>query len=122
MLISKLFCKRQISLYFRHTLEYRARHALDSAGEEVFHMADNFTDHTQTFNFEALQQPDMQQILTLVYDALKEKGYNPISQIVGYILSEDPTYITTHNNARSLIRKIDRDELLKAMVRTYLGE
>ena len=93
-----------------------------SAGEEVFHMADNFTDHTQTFNFEALQQPDMQQILTLVYDALKEKGYNPISQIVGYILSEDPTYITTHNNARSLIRKIDRDELLKAMVRTYLGE
>ena len=122
MLISKLFCKRQISLYFRHTLEYRARHALNSAGEEVFHMADNFTDHTQTFNFEALQQPDMQQILTLVYDALKEKGYNPISQIVGYILSEDPTYITTHNNARSLIRRIDRDELLKAMVRTYLGE
>lgn len=122
MLISKLFCKRQISLYFRHTLEYGARHALNSAGEEVFHMADNFTDHTQTFNFEALQQPDMQQILTLVYDALKEKGYNPISQIVGYILSEDPTYITTHNNARSLIRKIDRDELLKAMVRTYLGE
>lgn len=122
MLISKLFCKRQISLYFRHTLEYRARHALNSAGEEVFHMADNFTDHTQTFNFEALQQPDMQQILTLVYDALKEKGYNPIIQIVGYILSEDPTYITTHNNARSLIRKIDRDELLKAMVRTYLGE
>lgn len=122
MLISELFCKRQISLYFRHTLEYRARHALNSAGEEVFHMADNFTDHTQTFNFEALQQPDMQQILTLVYDALKEKGYNPISQIVGYILSEDPTYITTHNNARSLIRKIDRDELLKAMVRTYLGE
>lgn len=122
MLISKLFCKGQILLYFRHTLEYGARHALNSAGEEVFHMADNFTDHTQTFNFEALQQPDMQQILTLVYDALKEKGYNPISQIVGYILSEDPTYITTHNNARSLIRKIDRDELLKAMVRTYLGE
>ena len=60
--------------------------------------------------------------LVQVYDALKEKGYNPISQIVGYILSEDPTYITTHNNARSLIRKIDRDELLKAMVRTYLGE
>ena len=61
-------------------------------------------------------------ILLTVYDALKEKGYNPISQIVGYILSEDPTYITTHNNARSLIRRIDRDELLKAMVRSYLGE
>ncbi|MBR5991912.1 MAG: IreB family regulatory phosphoprotein, partial [Clostridia bacterium] len=53
-------------------------------------------------------------------EALKEKGYNPISQIVGYILSEDPTYITTHNNARSLIRKIDRDELLQTLVREFL--
>lgn len=85
-------------------------------------MADNFIDRTQTFNLENAQKLDMQQVLTQVYDALKEKGYNPVSQIVGYILSEDPTYITTHNNARSLIRKIDRDELLKAMVRTYLGE
>lgn len=85
-------------------------------------MAENYSDHTQTFSFENAPKQDMQQILVLVYDALKEKGYNPISQIVGYILSEDPTYITTHNNARSLIRKIDRDELLKAMVRTYLGE
>lgn len=85
-------------------------------------MADNFDDRTQTFSFDTAQRLDMQQVLVLVYDALKEKGYNPISQIVGYILSEDPTYITTHNNARSLIRKIDRDELLKAMVRTYLGE
>ena len=81
-------------------------------------MAEDFSDRTQTFSIETPQKLDMQQ----VYDALKEKGYNPISQIVGYILSEDPTYITTHNNARSLIRKIDRDELLKAMVRTYLGE
>ena len=55
-----------------------------------------------------------------VYDALKEKGYNPINQIVGYILSEDPTYITTHNNARSLIRRLDRDELLQALVKNYL--
>ena len=85
-------------------------------------MAEEFNDRTQTFSFENVQRLDMQQILVLVYDALKEKGYNPISQIVGYILSEDPTYITTHNNARSLIRRIDRDELLKAMVRTYLGE
>lgn len=85
-------------------------------------MADNFDDRTLTFSFDTAQRLDMQQVLVLVYDALKEKGYNPISQIVGYILSEDPTYITTHNNARSLIRKIDRDELLKAMVRTYLGE
>ena len=56
-----------------------------------------------------------------VYDALKEKGYNPINQIVGYILSEDPTYITNYKNARSLIRRIDRDELLNALVRNYLG-
>ncbi len=65
---------------------------------------------------------EMKAILTLVYDALKEKGYNPINQIVGYILSEDPTYITTHNNARNIICKVDRDELLRAMVRGYLSE
>ena len=59
--------------------------------------------------------------MTLVYDALKEKGYNPINQIVGYILSEDPTYITTHNNARNLIRKIDRDTLLQSLVKYYLS-
>ena len=85
-------------------------------------MAEDFSDRTQTFSIVTPQKLDMQQVLVQVYDALKEKGYNPISQIVGYILSEDPTYITTHTTARSLIRKIDRDELLKAMVRTYLGE
>lgn len=85
-------------------------------------MAEDFIDRTQTFSFDTAQGLDMHQILVLVYDALKEKGYNPISQIVGYILSEDPTYITTHKNARSLIRRVDRDELLKAMVRTYLGD
>lgn len=62
----------------------------------------------------------MEEVLKAVYEALVEKGYNPINQIVGYILSEDPTYITTHNNARSLIRKIDRDELLQELVRSYL--
>lgn len=56
-----------------------------------------------------------------VYNALKEKGYNPVNQLVGYILSEDPTYITTHKNARTLIRRIDRDDLLQALVRNYLG-
>lgn len=60
------------------------------------------------------------QILHSIYDALVEKGYNPTSQIVGYLLSEDPTYITTHNNARSLIRQIDRDELLQELVEQYL--
>ena len=80
------------------------------------------SNNTITFSLEEVREADMKRILTTVYDALKEKGYNPTSQIVGYILSEDPTYITTHNNARSLIRRIDRDELLKAMVRSYLGE
>lgn len=60
------------------------------------------------------------QLLTAVYQALSEKGYNPIGQIVGYLLSEDPTYITNYKNARSLIRKIDRDLLMSELVKTYL--
>ena len=64
----------------------------------------------------------MRQILIQIYDALREKGYNPINQIVGYILSEDPTYITVYNNARSLVRKIDRDMLLQAIVKSYLED
>ena len=63
---------------------------------------------------------EMKVILSQVYRSLTEKGYNPINQIVGYILSEDPTYITNHNNARSLICKLDRDELLQELVRHYL--
>ena len=58
--------------------------------------------------------------ITAVYEALKEKGYDPINQIVGYILSEDPTYITNHNSARTLICKVDRDELLQVLVKNYL--
>ena len=79
-------------------------------------------DKTMTFSLGEDKEQEMNQILTTVYDALREKGYNPINQIVGYILSEDPTYITTHNSARSLIRKLDRDELLRALVRSYLNE
>ena len=63
---------------------------------------------------------EMKSILTAVYSALSEKGYNPINQIVGYLLSEDPTYITNYNNARSLICNLDRDELLQELVRHYL--
>ncbi|HIS50731.1 MAG TPA: IreB family regulatory phosphoprotein [Candidatus Gallacutalibacter pullistercoris] len=79
-------------------------------------------DKTMTFSLPRDREGDIRRILTTVYDALKEKGYNPINQIVGYILSEDPTYITTHNNARSLIRRIDRDELLEVLLKSYLGE
>lgn len=69
----------------------------------------------------AKNEEEMKNILVEVYNALLEKGYNPINQIVGYILSEDPTYITGYKNARSLIRKIDRDELLHNMLKSYLG-
>ncbi|MDR0917054.1 MAG: IreB family regulatory phosphoprotein [Oscillospiraceae bacterium] len=65
---------------------------------------------------------DAQAILTTVYEASLEKGYNPINQIVGYIITEDPTYITNHRNARNLICKLDRDELLCEMVKSYLGK
>ena len=77
---------------------------------------------TRKFQITDDSEREMKRILTDVYDALREKGYNPINQIVGYILSEDPTYITNHNNARSLIRKIDRDELLQELVRRYLAD
>ena len=76
---------------------------------------------TMTFSVGAQSEEDTKRILTTVYEALLEKGYNPINQIVGYILTEDPTYITSYKHARSLIRKIDRDELLNTMVRKYLG-
>jgi uncharacterized protein (UPF0297 family) len=79
-------------------------------------------DPTMVFSVKEDLEKEMKKKLISVYDALKEKGYNPVNQIVGYILSEDPTYITTHNNARSLIRKIDRDELLHMLVNSYLND
>jgi len=78
-------------------------------------------DRTMTFSINDDHEMQMKKILTAVYGALKEKGYNPINQIVGYLLTEDPTYITTHKNARSLVTKIDRDELLQALVSNYLN-
>lgn len=78
----------------------------------------------KTIAFGSLQnerETEMKKILSSVYDALREKGYNPINQIVGYLLSEDPTYITTYGNARSLIRRVDRDELLQVLVKQYLN-
>lgn len=78
-------------------------------------------DKTLTFSLNNEKDMEIKRMLLTVYSALNEKGYNPINQIVGYILSEDPTYITNHKNARSLIRKIDRDDLLNALVKSYLG-
>ena len=79
-------------------------------------------DSTIKFTVPTDEKANMRIILRSVFDSLNEKGYNPINQIVGYLLSEDPTYITNYNNARSLICKIDRDELLQELVRCYLFE
>jgi len=76
---------------------------------------------TQPFTIVKDKQVETKQILREVYIALSEKGYNPIDQIVGYLLSEDPTYITNYKNARALVRHIDRDELLNELVKNYLG-
>ena len=78
------------------------------------------TDNTIKFTVPSDEQQNMHRILRSVYDALSEKGYNPINQIVGYLLTEDPTYITNYNGARSMICKLDRDELLQELVQCYL--
>lgn len=80
------------------------------------------TDNTIKFTVASDEKNNMRLILRTVFDALNEKGYNPIYQIVGYLLTEDPTYITNYNNARSLICKLDREELLQELVRCYLFE
>ena len=77
---------------------------------------------TQKFTVPSDDRESMRRILRDVYEALTEKGYNPVNQIVGYLLTEDPTYITNYNNARSMICKIDRDALMQALVREYLFE
>ena len=78
-------------------------------------------DKTMSFNFEKEKNTRIKEILKEVYEALVEKGYNPVNQIVGYILSGDPTYITSHKNARNKIRQIERDELLESMLKDYIG-
>ena len=78
-------------------------------------------DKTMVFSLGGNRDDEMKEALITVYNALKKKGYNPINQIVGYILSEHPTYITTYGNARNIISKIDRDDLLEVMVKSYLN-
>ena len=79
------------------------------------------TENTIKFTVPGDDKDNMRRILRSVFDALNEKGYNPINQIVGYLLTEDPTYITNYNNARSMICKLDRDELMQELVRDYLS-
>lgn len=76
--------------------------------------------NTQFFKVETAPQIQAKDILEIVYQALREKGYNPVNQIVGYIMSGDPTYITSHNGARSLIMKMERDELVEEMLKAYI--
>lgn len=80
----------------------------------------DFNNDTLKINFELDKESEVHEIIALVYDALRVKGYDPISQIVGYILSDDPTYITSYNGARSLIVKVERDELLEELVKNYI--
>ena len=77
-------------------------------------------DKTSVFSIYSQKDEEIKQVIQDVYNALKEKGYNPINQIVGYILSEDPTYITTHQGARNKIRKLDRDDILQSLLKNYL--
>jgi len=82
----------------------------------------NEMDKTLTFSIrEEERDRERKMLLRAVYDALSEKGYNPINQLVGYVLTEDPTYITNYKNARGMIRRIDRDELMAALLKEYLG-
>ena len=76
--------------------------------------------NTQFFKVEKEQQIQVDDVLEIVYSALREKGYNPVNQIVGYIMSGDPTYITSHKNARSLIMKVERDELVEELLKEYI--
>ena len=78
------------------------------------------SENTMKFNLEADPAKKVMDILTTVHEALKEKGYNPVSQMVGYLISGDPTYITSHNNARSLINHVERDEIMEILLRNYL--
>ena len=85
------------------------------------HNEQNEKEKTLTFRVRNEKDVEMKRTLQTVYDALVEKGYNPINQLAGYVLTEDPTYITNYKNARGMIRRIDRDELMSALLKEYLG-
>ena len=81
----------------------------------------NEINKTQYFRVPSATQPVVKDVIASVYEALTEQGYNPISQIVGYVMSGDPTYITSHNGARSLIMKVERDEIIEELLQDYIG-
>lgn len=84
-------------------------------------MPNDVNNKTITFSIKDEKAMEIRRVIETVYQALVEKGYNPLNQLVGYILSEDPTYITNHKNARSLIRRVERDDILNELVKYYLG-
>lgn len=81
----------------------------------------SFDDNTMQFDMQKNKKEITRNILTQVYDSLKEKGYNPINQLVGYLISGDPTYITNYNGARALVRRLERDEILEEVLKVYLS-
>ena len=85
-------------------------------------MSKNDLFSTQPFSIADNKEKELEETLTIVYKALKEKGYDPVSQLVGFIITEDPTYITNYNNARSLINRVDREELLRIMVKHFIKD
>lgn len=96
----------------------RALEPVRHAGKDVKKMAD--LSNTQFIDINQSKRIQVSEVIQRVYDALVEKGYNPVNQIVGYIMSGDPTYITSYNNARSLIMKVERDEILEELMKTYI--
>lgn len=102
---------------------YGRKFAVRGRQKKVYKMIIGKELNRETREFPSLGDNEniLRETLRTVYDALSEKGYNPVSQLVGYILSEDPTYITNHKNARTLITRFDRDEVLEALVKYYLG-
>ena len=89
--------------------------------KETNKMSEKTNGKTMMFPVQDLRDKEIHDTLSAVYEALSAKGYDPVNQLVGYFISEDPTYITNHNNARALIRKLDRDEVLSAMIKKYLS-
>ena len=126
-------CANKISVSSLVSIAFRANYGYNIGNASVFLRMADFQERlridmsifdkekTKTFSIVDEKDREIQATLSAVYEALSEKGYNPIHQIVEYILSEDPTYITNYKNARSLITRIDRYELMGALVRTYLG-
>ena len=78
--------------------------------------------HTVRFNNQELNSQATREVLEKVYEALVEKGYNPINQLVGYLISGDPTYVTSHNDARNMIKRVDRDEILEVLLKNFIGD